>query len=866
MTSNAAEPEPIGARLAHVAARHPSQPALVERGTVVTYGDLDATATRVAAWLQANAGREPGRVALLFARRIGAIEAIFGAARSGHAYVMLDAGDPGARLEQILADCDPCAIVAEPALIDRARAVAPAGCAVLAFDAAARGAPAAPLPPVAADAPLYLYYTSGSTGRPKGAIQTHRNVAFFFDAYARALGLGTADRHSLVYTLSFNAANTDIYGVLLHGATLCAYDPRDDGIAGLADWIDRERITVFHSVPTVFREMCARLPAGRVLPHVRAVLLGGEMVFERDVELFRAHTLGGAVFANQLASTEAGLIAQHRIAHDAPRGAGAIVAAGRCPDGVRVEIRRDDGRIAPVGEPGRIVVCSAHLSPGYWRQPAQTDAAFSADPTDRHARCYASGDVGFVDAHGDLHFQGRSSGRVKVRGHSVDLAEVEAAVSSCPGVAQAAALARDGEAGSDSARIVAYVAATHADDRDARLLRRRLALRLPSYMLPVEIVFVDAFPVTATGKIDRRALAEMAPASATASHMGEPPRDDVEREIAATFGELLKVAPIGRDDDFFLLGGDSLLGVELQIRLRGRFGVHVGDFHEDATVAQIADAIRRERASPRDASWEMPVLLPLWRQGAKPPLFLVHGRHGQAFVSPHFMRLLGDDQPVFAFQARGLDGVSAPHPTVEAMAADYVAELRKVRPAGPYFIGSLCAGAYIAAIMARTLRDAGERVLPLLALDPPERLLQGGYAQMSEERFIAKMSSRRAQGGTAGPAADTAYMKTVRRVAIAFEQAIARYRPQPYEGPVYMLSSRQRMAGAGDDALRAVFSGRVTRCEVGSTHADALDPRNPVFASYLARCLEAILAAAPGDASTPADAGASAASVAQVSA
>ena len=144
--------------------------------------------------------------------------------------------------------------------------------------------------------------------------------------------------------------------------------------------------------------------------------------------------------------------------------------------------------------------------------------------------------------------------------------------------------------------------------------------------------------------------------------------------------------------------------------------------------------------------------------------------------------MLGNDQPVWAFQARGLDGLREPHTTIEAMAADYLGELRKVRPHGPYFLGALCAGALIAAEMARSLREAGETVLPLLLLDPPSHALQGGYLQMTEERFVNKMKTRAAMGGIAAPVDDPGYMKAVVRTVTAFEHAIARHRPRPYDG------------------------------------------------------------------------------------
>jgi thioesterase domain-containing protein len=262
-------------------------------------------------------------------------------------------------------------------------------------------------------------------------------------------------------------------------------------------------------------------------------------------------------------------------------------------------------------------------------------------------------------------------------------------------------------------------------------------------------------------------------------------------------------------------------------------------------VAGIAAAIQRARAES-DAPQPLPVVVPLWQHGTQPPLFIVHGRHGQAFVAPHFMHLLGDDQPVWAFQARGLDGLDEPHATVEDMAAEYLVAMRAVRPHGPYFLGALCAGAYVAIVMARRLRASGERVLPLLLLDPPNSVLTGGYANLTEEQFEHKMRTRRARGITAGPVDDAGYMNALVRTAMAFERAIRDHRPEPYDGPAYVLASRQRLQHGDSFALRKVLVGRMKRYEVGSTHREALDPRNPVFAASLQRCIGLIREAARG--------------------
>ena len=844
MATNAGA-ETIGIRLARIADRLPDKIAIIEREAEVSFGQLDAAATTIARRIRAAGESRPSRVCLFFERKLPAIKAIFGAGRSGHAYVPLDAGDPEERLRFILDDSEPIALLTESALYDRACAIAPPRCAIVDVESVETPEDSRALPDVAPDALVYLYYTSGSTGQPKGVTQTHENLLFFADAYADALRIDDADRLSLLYTLSFNAANMDIFGGLLRGATLCAYDMRREGIPHLADWLDRERITVLHVVPTVFRELGNRLPSTRLLPHLRVIDLGGESVFGSDLGLFRRHTLESCVFVNQLAATEVGIIAQHIVGHRDPPASGAIVPVGRCPPGVRVEIRRDDGGVADVDEAGEMIVCSPHVSPGYWRRPSLDARAFSADPREPGWRRYASGDFGHIDAAGDLHFLGRRGSRIKIRGHSVEMMEIEAALATCPGVAKAAVLALRHEPQGEPVGVVAYVATCHEADRDPTLIRRHLATHLPSYMLPAAFVFVEALPLTASGKIDRMALSSLEPTPPRPEREIEAPQDDVERGVAEIFEQLLQVVPVGRNDDFFMLGGDSLLGVELQVKLREAFAVHVANFHEDATVSRIAANIWRDRAEPAAKSRAMPVLIPLWRQGGPPPLFLIHGRHGQAFVSPHFMQLLGNEQPVWAFQARGLDGLREPHATIEDMAAEYLAEMQKEHPRGPYFLGALCAGAYIAAVMARELRKAGQTVLPLLLLDPPDRLLHGGYSQMSEERFVDKMKARRAMGRTLGPVEDPAYMKAVVRTAVAFEQAIVDHRPQPYDGPVYLLSSRQRIQASDSSDLRGIFTGRFKRFEVGTTHAEALDPRNPVFASYLLRCVGLIRGAAP---------------------
>ncbi len=834
----------FGARLLRAAQRWPDKPAIVEGSAAISYAALGAAARAIAGHLDVVARGRSGLVCLLFESKSAAVKALAGVSLSGSAYVMLDAGDPDARLRFILDDAAPFVILTETGLLDRASALAAAGCAVLDIDRMSTGEATHALPDVDPDALANLVYTSASTGQPKGVTQTHRNLLFFADAYARALDIGGADRISLLYSLSFGAWNVDIFGGLSRGATVCAYDVRTRGIGTLAAWLDDERISVLHAVPTVYREMMNRLAPDRVLRHLRVIDLGGEAVFDSDVEHFRRHTIASCFFVNQLAATEVSLIAQNRLDHQRLPPPGDVVPAGRSPPGVRLRIQREDGSEAGRGEIGEIVVSSPYLSPGYWRRPELDARVFSEDPVEPGWRRYATGDLGRIDDNGDLCFLGRQGSRIKIRGFTVDLIEIERALAACPGVARCAVVPIVGDRAPEADRLVAYVTTAPATAPDPRRLRQRLACTLPGYMLPGAFVFRDALPLTSSGKVDRMALAALEPPSRESTHDFEAPRDDLERKVASLFGELLKHPRVGRDDDFFLLGGDSLAFTELQLRLRAGHGLMLTSVRDDMTVAGIAARLRA--LAPIRAAKPIPVLCPLRETGNPPVLFLVHGRLGQPLISPRFIELLGHDQPVWAFQARGLDGLQAPHATVEEMASDYLRALRQRQPNGPYALGAMCAGGYVAIEMARSLRAAGAVVLPLLLLDPPFRPFAMDDASLTEDALLKRLRRRQAEGKIAVSLDDPAYARAATDVARAFEMAIRRYRPRPYDGPVFLLSSRQRLAQTDPSRLRQLFAGPAECFEIAATHSQLLDVRNAAFARSLATCMNSIRASAAG--------------------
>lgn len=831
---------PLWDSFAQIARQRPDAIAVRHDGDAVTFAELANRATSVAARVDAAAGSvDAGFVGLLLSNRIHLVAAMLGAVSTGRGFVMLDPDDPPERHRFILEDSRAVALLVEHDRGDHA-AVAPAHCPVLDVAAPVVTVPPARRARFASDPPASICYTSGSTGKPKGVVQTQRNLLFFARAYAAMLGIGPDDRLSLLYTPGFSAILMDVFGGLLHGGTLCGYDVRHAGVAGLADWIDRTGITVLHTVPTVFRRLCGTLAPGRIIAGVRAIDLGGEAVTAHDAALVRDRFSPSCVCWNHLAATEASVIARYplRPAADAERTG--LLPAGTPPAGVEVCIERDDGSPARPGEAGRILIASPHVSPGYWRLPDLDARHFAADPARPGWRLFRTDDIGWLDDDGLLHFSGRRGSRVKLRGHSIDLAEVEAAIRACAGVRDAAVVATrdtDGEV----VRLEAHVVPTAAPG-DPSELRRALLDRLPAFMVPAVIRLHEALPETASGKIDRAALGSTA---------GDPPRpqpmNPLERQVAGIFSAILDVDAVDRDTDFFAAGGDSLSAVDLLARLSTALDRAIPPrlLLEHPTVGGLAAAIDRPHAADPTTGDVPGVIVPLRTAGHHPPLFLVHGRLGQAHASPQLLAALGTGQPLYGLQARGLDGAERPHLTLASMAEDYMAAIRAVRPRGPYLLGGLCIGSYVAMLVAEALRRAGEEVLPLVLFDPKpprRRLLRWTGSDVRSRALIsAKLAQRNEAGQIRLVAADPRRVSAAVDVAVAFERAFARHTPRPYDGDVILLASRERLGPKhwGNPRVRtAVFPGTVHVLEIGSTHKGMFDARNPLFARRVAEGLD----------------------------
>ncbi len=595
----------IPAAFAEQALRRPQRTAIDGTSWRPTYGELEGAANRLAHALLERGAGAGARVALLQAHDAPLVASALAALKTGAALVILNASDPPARLAQLRLDTTPALVLSD----DRHRAQAlRAGFreqAIVAVGERLDGAPhPPPCYPIDPDALALLLCTSGSTGRPLAVEQTHRNVLHNVLRHTNGLGLRADDRISLLASPSGGQGAGTLWTALANGATLCPFPVMDRGLAGLAGWLRDTGVTVLIASASLFRHFLSTLD-GPCLPGVRLVRVGSEQAFSGDYESWREHFSAGCLFANTYSSSETGAIAQWPVGA-AEQPADGRLPAGRATEGTEILVLDEHGAELPPGTEGEVVVRARHISPGYWGEEELTARRFSAEPDG--LRRFRTGDRGRLDEHGVLTVLARSDDVVKVRGNRVSLAEVETALNLVEQVAGAAVVA--GESALGETQLLAYVVPASDPAPSVGDLRRELRRRLPDHAVPSAFVLVGQLPRGPHGKVDRAQLAppgrERPPAddASTNGLGGEEPVGEVEELIAGLWARVLDRPRVGRDQDFFELGGDSLAAAEVALAVHAALGVEVGlrAFAAVPTVAGLAELALRRRASAGDSA------------------------------------------------------------------------------------------------------------------------------------------------------------------------------------------------------------------------------------------------------------------------
>jgi amino acid adenylation domain-containing protein/non-ribosomal peptide synthase protein (TIGR01720 family) len=560
----------------------------------------------------ASTGQEQ-TVALLLGHAAPMVVGILGVLKAGKIYVTLDPAYPEGRLVSMLEDSEARLIVTDDdnmALAERIRDRVNKHVRIVSLTEIDGNVSAENLATYARpDQIAYIVYTSGSTGRPKGVMQSHRNALHFTMNYTNGLHIGEEDRLSLIPSFTFSAAMMDTFAALLNGATLCLFDVRREGVAGMGDWLIDNGITVYHSVPTVFRHFAATITEDLAFPRLRLIDLGGEPVSRMDVELYKRHFAPGCILVNGLGATELNVIRQYYMDKRS------VLVGGNVPAGYAVEdteilLLDEAGRAAGFNRAGEIVIKSRYLAPGYWLQPEQTVATFKPVPQTEGKRLYYTGDLGRMRADGCLEHLGRKDAQVKIRGVRIEPAEIEVALLEMDRVKEAVVVAREDQAGAKY--LAAYVVPQPGEQKlPIGALRRSLREKLPTYMIPSEFVMLEALPLTPTGKVDRRALPTPAAVGPSSSVGYVPPRTPVEEVLADIWAELLRLERVGIYDDFFDLGGHSLLATQVLSRVRSITQVELSlqTLFEASTIAELAKRV--EAACQSEQASSAPPITPM---------------------------------------------------------------------------------------------------------------------------------------------------------------------------------------------------------------------------------------------------------------
>jgi amino acid adenylation domain-containing protein len=597
---------------------YPNRVAIAAAGKAISYSELNRVSNQISSAILRLCNEDQARIALLLESGELMIAAILGVLKTGNTYVPLDPSSPKSRNRFILGHAEAKVLLTNGRNLSLAEDLAGHELQLLNVEHLASDLPtdnlAIRIPP---DAIAYIIYTSGSTGQPKGVIETHRNLLHNVMRNTNTLRISSEDRISLLRSIGAGGATRDALSALLNGAALYPFSVKEEGLNALAAWLRRQEISIFTTVITVFRHLAAILPRDERFPSVRIIYAGGEQVTRRDVELYKKHFSDDCLFVNRLGITETGTVTYFFI-DKRTHLPEAVVPVGYPADDTEILILDENGNELGPNCTGEIAIRSEYMSPGYWKSPENSQSVFISDHSEPNKRVYRTGDFGRKLPDGCVVHLGWKDFQVNIRGYRIELAEVEAELLNHPDVLQAAVVGREHWSG--EIRLVGVIVPAQKNAVSAESLRFFLEDRLPDHMIPSAFMMLDALPLNANGKIDRRALHEPDWLPATDSVKGVHPRTELEDVIAGIWEATLGIDGIGIEDNFFRLGGHSLLVGQVLSKIKAAFQIDVplASFLEEPTVAFLARAV--QRALQEEQGYSAPITV-LPRPGRLPLSF-----------------------------------------------------------------------------------------------------------------------------------------------------------------------------------------------------------------------------------------------------
>lgn len=692
------------------AAKSATAKAITFEGKHLTYAELNGRANQVAHHLRSLGVKPGGLVGLFVERSFEMVVGILGILKAGGAYLPIDPVYPKDRLSFMLEDANAPVLLTQSSLA----AELPAHqMKVVYFDkdrAELDRLPTTNPQNIATPDDLaYVIYTSGSTGKPKGTRVTHYNVARLMQATEKWYGFNEKDVWTFFHSHAFDFSVWEMWGALLYGGRvvmvpyLTSRSPEE-----FYELMIKEGVTVLNQTPSAFKQLIqaeARL-GKRPKNALRYVIFGGEALEMQSLApWFDRHGDQQPQLVNMYGITETTVHVTYRPLSSNDLKSGSVIGVP-IPD-LQVYILDRFQQPVPVGVIGEIYVGGAGVAAGYLKREELTRQKFLPDNFSKKASAtlYRTGDLArYLPSH-DIEYFGRIDHQVKIRGFRIELGEIEAVLGKHPGVKQCVVTAREDIPGEKT--LIAYFEAPANGAPDVSELRAHLKKEVPDYMVPSSFVRMDKLPLTPNGKIDLKALPAPGERSSEVKGAFIAPRDSMEQVLSQLWAKTLKVQRVGLNDNFFELGGHSLLAVRIIVEIEKIYHrrLPLATLLQAPTVGGLAEVLRKENWKP---SWSS--LVPLQPGGSKPPIFLIHSHGGNVLEYYPLANALGKDQPVYALQARGLDGNIVKNESLEDIASAYLKEIRSLQPDGPYILGGFCFGGLVALEAAQQLQAAGQKV------------------------------------------------------------------------------------------------------------------------------------------------------------
>ncbi|MCB0517420.1 MAG: amino acid adenylation domain-containing protein [Lewinellaceae bacterium] len=713
------------------AEKTPDKKVVLFENQSLTYRELNGRANKLAEILKEKDLQPGSFVGLCMDRSLEMMVSIYAILKAGGAYVPIDPRNPKERIQLILEDANCTHLLTLSEVMKNLPVFNGEILFVESLDLI-RGAETltSHVSPLTSDTTAYVIYTSGSTGTPKGVAISHRNAVNTLFAINKHLEISGKDKVYSVSSMSFDMSIPDYFLTLMQGATLilAGEETKKDGFA-LRESLERHRPTLMQATPTTWKIL---MLAGWQGDKNLTAIAGGEG-FPKDL----AGEMAACCKAvwNGYGPTETTIYATYQRITEEHLAAcpGEFAAIGSPIANTEMVILDKNGEPAPIGVPGELFIGGEGVAAGYLNREELTDLRFTIldlrlvgenlQSSIVNRKYYRTGDLVRYLPGGEIEFLGRIDNQVKIRGYRVELGEIEETIKQFPGVANAAVAVFSDKTGSQ--QLVGYVVwANQQQTTNNEQLKSFLHSKLPGFMVPSIFVEMDELPMNSSLKVDRQALPKPDLSSLSTGRF-EAPKTPGEKLLAEVWKELLGVEKVGIHDDFFELGGHSLAAVQMMSKVKAETGVKLPltTLFQNSTVEKLAVQLNgfnhKEQQDPSNGhdaeNQEFTSLIPIREGGSKPPLYLVHGGGLHVLFYQNLVKYLDDDQPIFALQARGLNGDEEPLDRIEEMAAHYIREMLAQNQEGPYCLAGYSLGGLIAWEMAKQLQEMGKEV-PLLSL------------------------------------------------------------------------------------------------------------------------------------------------------